>query len=147
MTTQITATQSNFANQTTEIASPPKNKIEPVEVKKTENAEQSATLDFTQLQGKVAAEKATEKDSGAEDPEVIQAALDVISDFMQLASRNINFQQDANSDKTVIKFFDSESKELIKQFPSEEILEIAHKIVSLRQDVGEKTGIFLEEKV
>ena len=81
------------------------------------------------------------------EPLVIDEALELIADFMQLSSRNINFQQDDASDKTVIKFFDAESKELIKQFPSEEVLEIAQKIVALRQDVGEKTGIFLEEKV
>jgi uncharacterized FlaG/YvyC family protein len=47
----------------------------------------------------------------------------------------------------VIKVFDGESKDLIKQFPSEEFLDIANKILALRQDIGLKTGILLDEQV
>lgn len=77
----------------------------------------------------------------------LEDAVEVIADFMNLSIKNVNFAKDDGSDKTVIKVFDSESKELIKQFPSEEVLEIAQRIVELRQDVGKKTGILLDEKV
>lgn len=77
----------------------------------------------------------------------LKEAVETIAAFMNVSSRNVNFLQDDQSDKTIIKVFDSNTKELIKQFPSEEILNIAQKIVELRQDVGAKTGILLDEKV
>ena len=50
-------------------------------------------------------------------------------------------------EKTVIKIFDSESNELIRQFPSEEILSIAQRIIDLQHDISQKTGILLDENI
>jgi flagellar protein FlaG len=77
----------------------------------------------------------------------IDEAIDVIADFMKVTTQNVNFYKDEISDKTVIKVYDGESKDLIKQFPSEEFLDIANKILALRQDIGLKTGILLDEQV
>ncbi len=77
----------------------------------------------------------------------IEKAIEVIAEFMKVTTQNVNFYKDETSDKTVIKVFDSESKDLIKQFPSEEFLDIANKILALRQDIGLKTGILLDEQV
>jgi flagellar protein FlaG len=77
----------------------------------------------------------------------IDEAIEVIADFMKVTTQSVNFYKDETSDKTVIKVFDGESKDLIKQFPSEEFLDIANKILSLRQDIGLKTGILLDEQV
>jgi flagellar protein FlaG len=92
--------------------------------------------------------KAQDKDN-AQAKEVLnlEGAIETIADFMQSPVHSINFQQDESTDKTIIKVFDVESNELIKQFPSEEVIEIAQKIIALRQDVGMKTGILLDEKV
>ena len=66
---------------------------------------------------------------------------------MNQPPRNINFTRDNDSGKTVIKVFDIESQELIKQFPSEELISIAQKIQALHQEVGEKSGILLDKTV
>jgi len=77
----------------------------------------------------------------------LEEAIEVVADFMKLSTQSVNFQKDETTDKTVIKVFDTESKDLIKQFPSEEVINIAHKILELRQDIGLKTGILLDEHV
>jgi len=82
-----------------------------------------------------------------DDTKLLEEAMESIAEFMHLSTQNINFQKDDSTDKTIIKVFDSASNELIKQFPSEEVIEIAQKIAELRQDVGLKTGILLDEKV
>ena len=74
-------------------------------------------------------------------------AIEVVAKFMQLSTQNVNFEKDEKSAKTVIRVFDTESKDLIKQFPSEEVINIANKILELRQDIGIQTGMFLDEKV
>jgi flagellar protein FlaG len=156
MSTQINVTQNNFANQATEFNAPATKKSQALvdgALSKVNDTSEVSGNSANQLKQQPLSEQAlnqalnNEESSEVEEALVIDEALEVIADFMQLSSRNINFQQDDASDRTIIKFFDSESKELIKQFPSEEVLEIAQKIVKLRQDVGEKTGIFLEEKV
>lgn len=78
---------------------------------------------------------------------MLDEAMESIAEFMHLSTQNVNFQRDDSTDKTIIKVFDSATNELIKQFPSEEVIEIAQKIAELRQDVGLKTGILLDERV
>lgn len=126
-----------------------------------ENRSKSAEPDvlMTELEKKVSESKETEpvalKDVSAEfakkdkkeQEEELDQAIEIVSDFMSLSTQTVNFQKDDSSDKTIIKVFDSASNELIKQFPSEAVLEIAQKIVELSQDVGVKTGILLDEKV
>lgn len=77
----------------------------------------------------------------------IDQAIEVVSNFMNQPPRNVNFTKHDDSGKTVIKVFDKTNNELIKQFPSEEILMIAGKISSLHQEVEQQTGIFLDESI
>lgn len=77
----------------------------------------------------------------------LEQAITVVSDFMNQPPRNVNFTKDNDSGKTVIKVFDIESQELIKQFPSEELISIAQKIQALHQEVGGKTGILLDKTI
>lgn len=91
--------------------------------------------------------KGKEEREVEEEEEELKEAFETVSEFMSLYNRNVNFSLDEGSDKTIIKVFDSDSKELIKQFPSEDLLEMARKIHAVRQDIDLKTGIFLDEKV
>ncbi|WP_077341412.1 flagellar protein FlaG [Pseudocolwellia agarivorans] len=86
-------------------------------------------------------------ESLADEANMVSDAMKTISEFINMPIRTVNFTQDDGSEKTVIKIFDSENNELIKQFPSEEILSIAQKIVELREDVSKKTGILLDESI
>ena len=79
--------------------------------------------------------------------EELEQAIAVVADFINQPPRNVNFTKDNDSGKTVIKVIDNESKELIKQFPSEELISIAQKIQALHQEVGEKAGILLDKRV
>ena len=118
-------------------------KITAVEVKKSEKL--SNKIEITQEQ--------LNKDKKAEELEAqaqsvnVSDAMQTISEFINMPVRTVNFIQDDGSEKTVIKIFDSESNELIKQFPSEEILSIAQRIIELQQDISQKTGILLDENI
>ncbi len=118
-------------------------KITAVEVKKSEELSNKIEVAQEQLN----------KDKKLEDAEVLAQSVNVsdamktISEFINMPVRTVNFTQDDGSEKTVIKIFDSESNELIRQFPSEEILSIAQRIVELQQDISQKTGILLDENI
>lgn len=100
-----------------------------------------------QLEKSLAKEKQQEQVAEKADRKELEEAVKAISDFISMPNKNVNFAIDDSSEKTVIKVFDTDSQTLLKQFPSDEVLEIAERIVKLRQDVNEKSGILLDEKV
>lgn len=112
------------------------------EAKANKSVENIVVEQTKKLEEKAAQEK-SEKEQEAE----LDDAIEVVADFLNVSSRSVNFQLHDESERTVIKVFDNDTQELIKQFPSDEVLEIAKRIVELREDVGRKTGILLDEKV
>ena len=79
--------------------------------------------------------------------EELSAAIEVISAFIKPQIRNVNFTQDESLGKTVVKVFDTQSKELIKQFPSEDVLELSRKIKGLQEEIASKAGMLIDDKV
>ena len=65
-------------------------------------------------------------------PELNSADLDnavkQLNDYVQNLQRDLQFSIDKGSGRTIIKVIDSETKEIIRQFPSEEILKAAQQI-------------------
>lgn len=97
--------------------------------------------------------KATEKDVGQQqkeskkETEDVVNAIEVIDSFMNHQTKNVSFMIDEDADRLVIKVIDAKNNELIKQFPSEEILEMAKKVKGLQQEIGKNTGILIDNKV
>jgi len=118
-------------------------KITAVEVNKSEELSKTVEVNQEQLDKDKKAEEAESLDK----PAKVADAMKTISEFINMPVRTVNFTQDDGSEKTVIKIFDSESNELIRQFPSEEILSIAQRIIDLQQDISQKTGILLDENI
>jgi len=118
-------------------------KITAVEVKKSEELSKKTQINQEQL----TEDKKAEEKKALDQSVNVSDAMKTISEFINMPVRTVNFTQDDGSEKTVIKIFDSESNELIKQFPSEEILSIAQRIIDLQQDISQKTGILLDENI
>lgn len=58
----------------------------------------------------------------------VEDAVSRINDFVQKSQRTLNFQLDEDSGQTVIRVYDKESSELIRQIPGELTLELARKL-------------------
>lgn len=56
--------------------------------------------------------------------EQVLDAMSKMQDFVQTISRDINFSLDEESGEMVVKVIDSETKEVIRQMPSEEVLRV-----------------------
>ena len=81
--------------------------------------------------------------SGYESPEKQQRLMDAISElkgFVQNIRRNLEFSIDDESGRIVIKVIDSESKEVIRQIPPEEAVQLARALD------GTKDGTILKAK-
>ena len=62
--------------------------------------------------------------------ERVESAVSQISDFVQGFQSDLLFSIDEDSDRLVVKVVDSETQEVIRQIPSEEMLRIAKNLDS-----------------
>lgn len=77
------------------------------------------------------------QDSSNQNSKVTEA-IDVANRFMKTISQNLEFSIDDETNKTVVKVVDATTNEVVKQFPSQEMLDIARALDRL-QGVLHKT--------
>lgn len=68
---------------------------------------------------------AVKKDKAEPDLKQVHEAVGNINKAMQSMSRSIEFSVDTDSDRTIVKIIDQQTREVIRQMPSAEALEIA----------------------
>ncbi len=69
---------------------------------------------------------------GAQGAAEIREAISEINEFVQSIQRDLSFNMDEASGRTVIRVVDRESGDLIRQIPSDEVLAIASHIRDVR---------------
>lgn len=68
----------------------------------------------------------------AEQKQQLEAAVKAVAEFTRPMTGNLEFSVDEQTGTTVIKVTDATTKELIRQIPSEEMLEIARALDRLQ---------------
>lgn len=74
-------------------------------------------------------------------------AVEDINQFVNSQGRTLNFSVDEESGKPVVKVIDFETKEVIRQIPSEEVLTMAKAIKKLQEDLGSATGLMFDKTI
>ncbi len=100
-------------------AAPPANakvQVDVTDVKAAEKTGESLPVDSVV---KVAADT---------DIQEVENAVSKLNEYVQSTARTLNFQVDDESGKTVIKVYDRESDQLIRQIPNELVLELARRL-------------------
>ena len=77
----------------------------------------------------------------------IENALAEISEFVQNNGRQLNFSIDEGSQKNVVKVTDSQTGDIIRQIPSEEVLRLSERLRDLQLDVGTAVGVLFNKHV
>ena len=77
----------------------------------------------------------------------IESAVAEISEFVQAQNRQLAFSIDEASQRSVVKVTDSESGDVIRQIPSEEVLALSERIKELQTDVGAAVGVLFNKQV
>lgn len=72
-------------------------------------------------------------ENSATQAEVVQALSD-ISNYMQSQSRELQFQLDENISGSIITVLDRETHEIVRQIPTEEVIEVARYIAENAPD-------------
>lgn len=83
--------------------------------------------------GKVSPQK-TEKPAAEIATQDVAKAVSEISDYVQSVSRDLQFQVDKQTGSTVVTVLDTETKEVIRQIPSEEVVAMARFIAENAPD-------------
>ena len=72
------------------------------------------------------------QENGAQAPsssaEELELAVAKLNDYVQNTERKLNFQLDEEAGVTIIRVFDRQSDELIRQIPTEEAVSLAQKL-------------------
>lgn len=139
----------NVANQLTKPSELPVNeRVQKVELKDntaTQNA--SAKEEEKLLAAASENAKASSQQADTTNREVrvadFEQALSDISDFLQSTNRQLSFSVDEAADRSVVTVTDSESGDVIRQIPSEEVLKFAERINELQSEFGSSAGILL----
>lgn len=79
--------------------------------------------------------------------EQLGEAVENINQFVNSQGRTLNFSVDEESGKPVVKVIDFETKEVIRQIPSEEVLTMAKAIKRLQEDLGSATGLMFDKTI
>jgi len=69
----------------------------------------------------------------------VQKAVGEIEEFTQALARNLTFSIDEDTGKTIVKLMDTQTKEVIRQIPTEEV-------VSIARALGKIQGSLLDDK-
>ena len=71
----------------------------------------------------------------------VRQAVSEINEIVQSVQRDLSFNMDEDSGKTVIRVVDTESGELIRQIPSDEVLAIASQLREFQEDAVSQNEI------
>ena len=74
----------------------------------------------------------------------LDQAVNEVNKFVQSIKRELHFRVDEDSGRTVITVTDSETDEVIRQLPPEEILSLAKMIREQLAEQSENAGLLLE---
>lgn len=119
----------------------------PVSRPSTPQEQETAAANQTPETGKVVEQAADKKEGLNGDAAQIESAVAEISEFLQAQNRQLAFSVDEGSQRSVVKVTDSASGEVIRQIPSEEVLELSKRIRDLQSDVGAAVGVLFNKQV
>ncbi|WP_166425005.1 flagellar protein FlaG [Paraglaciecola sp. 20A4] len=77
---------------------------------------------------------------------VIDSAIADVNEFVQTKNRQLNFSVDEGSGRQVVKVTDSQSGDVIRQIPTEEVLNFSKRIKELQTDVSSAVGMFVNKQ-
>lgn len=88
------------------------------------------------------AEKAVQEQAKEEvSAEKAQEVVEQLNNHAQSINRNLQFSVDDDSGKTVIRVINSETAELVRQIPSEEVLRLSE---TIRESIEGNTGVIVQ---
>lgn len=88
-----------------------------------------------------------EEQKEQEIPQVLQlkAAVETANKLMDLSSYHIKFRIDQDSDRLQVSLIDNDTQEVIREVPSNEMLEISARMKEVISAINKMVGVFVDE--
>ena len=94
-----------------------------------------------------ASSRQADNTSSERDRVQLEEAVANVESFLKVQNRDLAFTIDEDTNRSVVTVKDSQSGDVIRQIPSEEVLKLADRIQELQQDVGNSVGVFINNQV
>ncbi|MDR3212782.1 MAG: flagellar protein FlaG [Azoarcus sp.] len=78
-----------------------------------------------------------------QDEQTVQDGVDKLNEFIKPYVTSLQFSIDKDAGKVVVKILDTETQEVIKQFPSEQVLALAK---ALAEVLGKPEGLLVQQE-
>ncbi|MDZ7802626.1 flagellar protein FlaG [Thiohalophilus sp.] len=79
-------------------------------------------------------------------PEALEEAVSHLKEYVQSLQRNMDFSVDDKTGRYVVRVVDSQTQELIRQIPSEEMLAISRNLADFLEEAEQRRGFLVELK-
>ncbi|MFO8025426.1 flagellar protein FlaG [Thiohalophilus sp.] len=79
-------------------------------------------------------------------PEALEKAVSHLKEYVQSMKRNMDFSVDDKTGRYVVRVVDSQTQELIRQIPSEEMLAISRNLADFLEEAEQRRGFLVELK-
>ncbi|VAW84395.1 hypothetical protein MNBD_GAMMA18-148 [hydrothermal vent metagenome] len=106
---------------------------------RAQNTTTSATQETVAVLPVDASQKSDESSDAKRQNDELNDVVKNLNDHIQQYRRELQFEVDEKSGRTVVKVMDIEKNEVIRQMPSEEVLAMSHRLT-------EMTGTMFQEK-
>lgn len=113
-------------------------------VEKVETAETAQSVASKNINQFVQNEVNNQNDKEIE--QEINNQVEELKNFNQSIDRTLQFKVDEELGVTIVRVIDRETKELVRQFPPEELLNLSRKLKDLNEQDSDKQGILLQVK-
>lgn len=84
------------------------------------------------------------RQGSSKDPESLAKVVEMVNEQPQIRNRSLQFSVDDSTGKMLVRVYDAETDELIRQFPPDELLALAERIQDVLAD--DSMGLMLQEK-
>ncbi|MCB1774598.1 MAG: flagellar protein FlaG [Gammaproteobacteria bacterium] len=98
----------------------------------------SANPPEQEVQAKVVVDRVRQQDQQEKESEPLEEVVSDLNNLVRELHRELQFSVDEDSGETVIKVIDKETDEIVRQIPSEEIME-------LRRRLQQATGVIFRD--
>lgn len=132
--------------QSARVASSVKVNIVPA-ISSTQRAQHVDAAQGGKLQELSAIGQKLPQETQATDKEQLQLAVQEINSLVQNLQRDLQFKVDTESGRTIISVVDSETKEVIRQLPPEDVLERAKRMDEAAKGEFPVDGLLLKIKI
>ncbi|MFP4294196.1 MAG: flagellar protein FlaG [Halothiobacillaceae bacterium] len=120
-----------------------RNSASMVPMKEGQEAQQSSLDPQQRVQKSEPGREAARDKLSAED---IRDAVDEANEMMQSIRRDLRFEINDDAERLVVKVINSESGDVIRQIPSDEMLGLIAKLKEMNES-GENVGALIEERL